>query len=167
MRLLIFLNRVPVPELDIVFAEGVRASAAMAVQSAARLAGADWCFFTAVVDVFDQSLWPRMALLSVSDAAPACLSYAGLVAQLNASLPALDSCTLVQRTPCAGPTCSDAKEAARIARVSETMRSRAVRRDDSALGRAVASMARQLQVDGLNAVIADARSVIAAVRLKL
>jgi hypothetical protein len=73
MRLLIFLNRVPVPELDIVFAEGVRASAAMAVQSAARLAGADWCFFTAVVDVFDQSLWPRMALPSVSDVGPACL----------------------------------------------------------------------------------------------
>ena len=95
------------------------------------------------------------------------LLYAGLIAQLNASMPAMESCALGRQRPCVGPSCVDASYAAGVARSAEYTRILALRKDDSALGRAIASMGRQLQVDQLGEAIADAKAVITAARQKL
>ena len=78
-----------------------------------------------------------------------------LIAQLHASVPALESCVLGMHRPCAGPSCVDAIYATGVARSAEYARILALRIDDSALRRATASMGRQLQLDNLWRVIAD------------
>ena len=61
----------------------------------------------------------------------------------------------------------DASYAAGVARSAEYAGILALREDDSALGRAIASMGRQLQLDNLGKAIADAKAVITAARQKL
>merc|ERR1711862_801635 len=90
---------------------------------------------------------------------------AGLVAQLNSSLPRFEQCTLARRGPCTGTKCATEKyKKNSLGQANEASHSQAVGRGESVLESIIASMSRQLQIDGLGEVISDARTVITAAK---
>jgi hypothetical protein len=123
-------------------------------------------FFMVAIPEFDPA-FAAGARASAETARKSAVRLAGLIAQLNSSMPAMESCVLGRHRPCAGPSCVDASYAAGVARSAEYAGILALREDDSALGRAIASMGRQLQLDNLGKAIADAKAVIKAARQKL
>jgi hypothetical protein len=123
-------------------------------------------FFMVAVPEFDPA-FAAGARASAETARNSAVRLAGLIAQLNRSMPAMESCALGRQRPCAGPSCAEASYAAGVASSAEYTRTLALRKDDSALGRAIASMGRQLQIDNLGEAIADAKAIITIARQKL